>query len=140
MAKKFMYVCIGIMALAVTFHLGARYSQATVQTPEIAVATDLIYHGQEIPLPYYADTTQALEEECTWMVIPTALQPAHGVTYGFECYAHGNSYRTLTYRQWTVNGTYVDGAARYLVIAVRGSGPTSTRTSTWGKIKAEWGE
>ena len=28
MAKKFMFVCIGIMALAVTFHIGAQYGKA----------------------------------------------------------------------------------------------------------------
>ena len=30
MAKKFMYVCIGIMALAVTFHIGAEYGKASI--------------------------------------------------------------------------------------------------------------
>ena len=28
MAKKFMYVCLGILALAVAFHLGAQYGRA----------------------------------------------------------------------------------------------------------------
>ena len=28
MAKKFMFVCLGLLALAVTFHLGAQYGQA----------------------------------------------------------------------------------------------------------------
>ncbi len=28
MAKKFMYVCLGILALVLAFHLGARYGQA----------------------------------------------------------------------------------------------------------------
>ena len=28
MAKKFMFVCFGLLALAVTFHLGAQYGQA----------------------------------------------------------------------------------------------------------------
>ena len=28
MAKKFMYVCLGILALVLAFHLGARYGEA----------------------------------------------------------------------------------------------------------------
>ena len=139
MAKKFMYVCLGVLMLAAAFHLGARSGHATAQTGEIAIATDLVYHGQQIPLPYYSDGTQATESECTWVVIPTTLQPDHGATNGFDCYAHGNSYRVLTYRQWTVNGTFLDGAARYLAIAVRGAGATSTQPTTWSRIRGEFG-
>ena len=30
MAKKFMFACIGIMALAVAFHIGAEYGKASI--------------------------------------------------------------------------------------------------------------
>jgi hypothetical protein len=140
MAKKLMYVCLGILALSAAFHLGARCGSASTQTPEIAVDTGLIYHGETVPLPFYADGTQAQEDECTWVVIPTVLRPNHGTTEGFTCYAHGEPYRTVFYKQWTVDGQFFDSDARYLIIAVRGSGPTPIQPTTWGQIKAEFGE
>ena len=39
MAKKFMYVCLGILALAIAFHLGAR-SAASYQTGFVSISKD----------------------------------------------------------------------------------------------------
>lgn len=137
MAKKFMYVCLGILALAGAFHLGAARGQATMQTSDIAVATGTIGHGQLIPLPYYSDGTLATQDECTWVVIPRILHTGHNNTYGFEC--RPNPDRTVYFRQVTAHGQFFDSTAQYLIIAVRG-GATATQPTTWGQIKAEFGK
>ena len=137
MAKKFMYVCFGILALVVAFHLGATYTGAAVPGTEIAIEKARLYDGELVPLPYYDDGTQAAEEECTWVVIPAGLRSGHNATLGFECYVTPE--RTLFYKQYTIEGEYSDSPAVALVVAMR-AGATSTGPTTWGQIKAEFGE
>lgn len=136
MAKRFMYVSIGILAIMVAFHLGAQYSQAVTQTPEIAIDTGLITHGEQVPLPYYADGTQASQEECVWLLSPSVLHTGHNSTLGFFLTADDS--RIVHFEQRTIEGYYFDSTARYLIVGVREAGPTSTQPTTWGKVKAEW--
>ena len=68
MAKKFMYVCLGVLMLAAAFHLGAQYGQAGYvdQSTQGIVATSdhiasegfyvLLEDGQV--WQYYASTTR----------------------------------------------------------------------------------
>jgi hypothetical protein len=137
MAKKFMYVCLGILALVAAFHVGARQGKAAGYSSDIAVGTGLIGHGVQIPLPYYSDGTQATEDECIWMVSPRLLHTGHNSTYGFNCKALVD--RTVYFRQVTAHGTYWDSTAQYLIIGIRG-GATRVQPTTWGQIKAEFGE
>jgi hypothetical protein len=137
MAKKFMYACIGILALAVAFHLGARYGEASLGCSDIAIATQVIHHGEQIPLPYYSDGTQAAQGECTWIVYPRRITPGR-TTQGFECRA--GSDRVVWMKQYTPSGPYYDSNAQYLIIGVRGGAPSVTQSTTWGGIKAEFGE
>jgi hypothetical protein len=137
MAKKFMYICLGILGLAGAFHLGAHSGEAASQCSDVAVATGTIGHGQRIPLPYYADGTQATQDECVWIVIPRILHTGHNNTYGFEC--RPNPDRTVYFRQVTAHGQYFDSTAQYLIIALRG-GATAAESTTWSQIKAEFGE
>lgn len=138
MARKFMHVCVGFLALAAAYHLGARGSQAAFQCSDIAVATGTIRHGQQIPLPYYPDGTQATQDECIWFVIPRQLHSGHNSTLGFNCKAFSD--RTVGFTQITIEGYYYDSTAQYLIIGVRGGGSSATQSATWGQIKAEFGE
>lgn len=137
MAKKFMYACFGILALVVAFHLGAQYGQASSYGSDIAIGIGNIGHNQQIPLPYYPDGTQATQDECTWIVAPWELRSGHNSTLGFKC--QGKANRIVGFTQVTIEGTYYDSIARYLIIGVRG-GASVTQPATWGKIKAEFGE
>jgi hypothetical protein len=69
MAKKFMYVCLGILALAAAFHLRADRGEAALQCLDVAVATGAIGHGQQIPLPHYPDA--GLDKQ-----VPQGFQPS----------------------------------------------------------------
>jgi hypothetical protein len=138
MAERFMYACLGVLALAVAFHLGAQYGNASGACPEIAIETGMLGHGEQIPLPVYGDGTEALEEECVWMAARRHLHAGHNSMLGFECKALSD--RTIHYRQYTIEGQYYDSHAQYLIIAVRGSGPSTTQPTTWGDIKARFAE
>ena len=137
MAKKFMYVCLGILGLAAAFHLGARPGKAAIQGFDIAVATQVIHHGEQIPLPFFSDGTEARQDECTWIVYPRRIHPGHGTTQGFEC--RTDEERVVWMKQYTPSGPFYDSNAQYLIIAVR-EGSTDIQALTWGKIKAKFGE
>jgi hypothetical protein len=137
MAKRFMYVCFGIVALVVAFHLGAVRGGASSYGSDIAIGIGTIGHNQQIPLPYYPDGTQATQDECVWIVTPWQLHSGHNSTLGFNC--KGKANRIVGFTQITIEGTYYDSLARYLIIGVRG-GASVAQQSTWGQIKAEFGE
>jgi hypothetical protein len=136
MAKKFMLACLGILALAAAFHIGARRGRAAIQGLDIAVATQVIHHGEQIPLPSFSDGTQARQGECTWIVYPRRIHPGHGATQGCEC--RTDEERVVWMKQYTPSGPFYDSNAQYLIIAVR-EDATSAQSSTWGRIKAEFG-
>jgi hypothetical protein len=152
MARKFMYVCFGVLALMVSFHLGARSGDATLrlQTSDIAIDAGYIQHGQEIPLPYYEDGTQADEEDCAWMLAPVSAGEDETEFYAFECNDNLPPDRMVYYR-WSMYGGegmpvegHYDGLARYIIIAIRGSGAWCAGVkrrddqTRWGQIKADW--
>ena len=64
MAKKFMYVSLGILALVMAFHLGARLGQAQPASPEIAVGTGMIGHEVEICQRQFHFPTRCLTGKC----------------------------------------------------------------------------
>jgi hypothetical protein len=47
MAKKFMYVCLGMLALVLAFHLGAQYGQAEYvdHSTTGVIGAELSYNG-----------------------------------------------------------------------------------------------
>jgi len=57
MAKRFMFVCFGILALALAFHLGAQYGHAEYVDPS---ATGLVAVANTVSGP------RALDENGTW--------------------------------------------------------------------------
>ena len=95
MAKKFMYVCLGVLALAVAYHLGAAKAESTAEGPFVSLVS---------------------EYEWGYMLAMTG---------------QGDIYFSIQYGgpfpEWDYWGTIPTGA-------------TATQPTTWGKIKAEFGE
>lgn len=149
MTKKFMYACFGILALVVAFHLGATLGQATMtlQTSDIAVGGGYIQHGQTIPLPYYEDGTQAIEDDCVWMLAPIEVgMDASWAIEEFSCHDFDPPNRLVEFSYISSTEEFYDGYARYLIIAVKNSGSwcagvkVRKQGTTWGKVKAEFEE
>jgi hypothetical protein len=140
-AKRFFYVSLGIMALAVAFHLGAMSGSTAVQTPvpsEVAVLTGSVLDNGTIPLPIYADGTVAPESECRWIVSPKAI--ALGTSPLSEAESMHCSTEGRTVRVYFIDGwhTAKPGEANYMIVATRQSpSPIATQPTTWGRIKAE---
>jgi hypothetical protein len=154
MARKFMFVCFGVLALAMAFHLGAKSGQATepLQTADIAIKAGLIQHGYEIPLPFYEDGSQAVEDDCVWVLSPMSAGEDWTNFYSFEC-NDGNPPDRNVYYRFSMSGgegqppeQHYDGVARYLIIAVRNSGTWCAGVRgrggalPWGRIKADFSD
>jgi hypothetical protein len=136
MAKRFFYVCAGLLMLTLAYQLGASVALGGVQgviPTETALASGPCDNGTELPLPTYRDGTTALESECTFMVIPRQVSSATSSFNRF--YAVG---RTV-HIEWDGQPWGPGIGASYVVIATRGvSGPTATSTQSWGAVKARY--
>ena len=129
MAKRFMYVCLGILALAVAFHLGAQYGRADTivdHATEGIVALDQTYvllaNGEVweicgIPRDWYrkADKDPPIPVSEIKFWAPTSL-----VTISNEMW-----YRTDA-AGWVNFGSPPGGVL--------------TQSATWGAIKAQFSE
>jgi len=89
LAKRFFYVCAGLFLLALTYHLGAgRAIAQSGAVPAVAVLAGTVTDGGTIPLPHFADGTEALESECRW-IVSTNTSGSAGQYVGFACYTTG---------------------------------------------------
>jgi hypothetical protein len=140
-AKVFFYVSLGLLALAVAFHVGARSGSTDVQTPvpsEVAALTGSVSDNGTIPLPIYADGTVAPESECRWIVSPRDI--ASGTSplsqaESMHCWTEGRTVHVYYIDGWH---TARPGEANYMIVATRQSpSAIATRPATWGRIKAE---
>jgi hypothetical protein len=128
MAKKFMFVCIGIMALAVTFHIGAEYGKASIvdhgATGIIAASgLDVLLDNGEV---WHFYGTYGKNWGPTYDYNPPV--PVSEIKFWAD-------YRTLyTYANevWFYDNEWVNYGPP--------GGSALTHPTTWGKIKAEWGE
>jgi hypothetical protein len=153
MARKFFYVCAGMFLLALSYHLGARNAAAVViatEPSEVAVLSGVLYNGQTIPLPVFADGTTATESECWWTVSCPRWSGSDNFCYTADAvYGYpgdvgpdnGGFYRAHPGRivnagggvqPWSLN-------ANYLIIATRGaSQPTPALQESWAQVKARY--
>ena len=128
MAKKFMYVCFGILALAVTFHVGAQYGKASIvdHTMSGIVAVD----GYRVLLDNGEVWQWGLGNWRVWSYTPEYDLPVSVSAIKFwespDCfYTWNNEVWVLVEAGWTNFGS--PGSA------------TTTAPSTWGEIKAKFG-
>jgi len=128
MAKRFMYVCLGILALAAAFHIGAQYGQAGYIDPS---ATGLkILQGGIVLL----DSGEAYEVGThgdPWLPRPDYTPP---IPVSEIRYWGGYFLSTYSNEVWHREGDgiwYNYGTPPGLV---------ATQSTTWGGIKARFGE
>ena len=139
MAKRFMYVCLGVVALMIAFTLsGITAPKSNPAGNDIAIASGELYHGDTIPLPVYCNGDVAQESECAWMV---SYSRTHGfaniIFHGIECYTVVRQ----VYCQAHYDGSPYSSWVNYIIIAARDvSDPSPTTQTTWGHIKAAFGE
>ena len=134
--KRFFYVCAGLFLLALSYHLGAgRASAQSGAAPDVAVLAGTVSDGGTIPLPHYADGSEALESECRWIVSVNTATASIGPLYGFVCYTTGRVVTVLAGGSGSITAV-----ANYLIIATRVTGPVSAQQHTLGQLKARFRE
>ena len=131
MAKKFMYVCFGTLALAVAFHLGAQYGQAGYvdHSTSGVIGAELSYNG---------DSWLLLDNGEVW----------HWNEGNQEWVAHVSPPISVSQIKFWTERVVLDGADQVWVYSGgqwfnRGAPPggaTLTQPTTWSQIKAEFGE
>jgi hypothetical protein len=133
-ARSFFYVCAGLLCLALAYHLGARGATAEgAAAPEIAILTGTVPDGGTIPLPHYADGSEALESECRWIVSPNTATATLGMAGGLWCYTSGR----VVAVGMAGSGSSI-GVANYLIIATRAAGVVGVQRVTLGELKARY--
>jgi hypothetical protein len=149
MARRFFYVCAGLFLLGVTYHLGAGRAgaQAGTSEQEVAVLSGQVADGGMIPLPHYADGTEALESECRWIASPEAIQNDGWYLGYLRCSTTGRTVHVY-FCNPNACGEPVDcgiigcprlsGTANCLIIAVRNTSPTPVQETTLGQLKARY--
>jgi hypothetical protein len=132
MVKKFMYVCLGILALAVAFHLGARCGCASIVDHS---TTGIIAHSSSFVLLESGEIWRCEDSpfgtwtqyvECTPPVPVSQVKfwdPFHIVTQSDEVWWY---FESGEHSGWNSFGTPPGGVA--------------TQPTTWSRIKAEFGE
>jgi hypothetical protein len=133
-ARKFFYVCAGLLMLALSYHMGAgRASAQSVAAPETVVLAGTLPDGGTIPLPHYSDGMVALESECKWIVSVNFATANGGYMQGFSCSTTG---RVVSV---SVGGSNpLPTVANYMIIATRGALPTPTQQQSWGQLKGRY--
>ena len=126
MAKKFMYVCLGILALAGAYHLGAQYGRASIVDHTM---TGVIAHND---LGVLLDNGEVWYSPSagTWTLRTDLALPVPLAEVKFWQLGHlitnANELWVFTGSEWQYRGSP--------------PGVSATQTSTWGEIKAEFGD
>ena len=136
MAKKFMYVCLGVLALVLAFHLGAQYGQAgyvehsgriiaTVDPSNINYVSVLLDNGEI----WTCDLGTG-----GWMPSGSGVWPTCPVSASqVKFILNDHVFISLSDDLW-----YWDSGPQVWRNAGSPSGGVATEPSTWGNIKAKW--
>jgi hypothetical protein len=131
---------IGITAVALALSLATadEHGQTTVMLTEVAVASGNIANGEEIPLPLYADGTQATEDECHWIVGINHLESSYNgdLFQEIECFTGTPTPRTVTVRLRNETSSFFPGVANYMIIATRTGLPVAVSPTSWSGVKS----
>jgi hypothetical protein len=139
-ARSFFYVCLGILALAAAYHLGARNATAQgVVAPEVAVRSGTLGAGEYIPLPTYKDGTVASVTECQWIISPShyKMPGSFGSFTALDCITSWNSVDGVQVYSLQPDDLSDRSRANYLIVAVRSTGPTPALEKSWGQVKVD---
>ena len=130
MAKRFMYVCIGIMALAVTFHIGAEHGRASVV--DHSLSGIIASHREGSLFAVLMEDGQVWRfngSEWSLSDNPPPLDPSEIKFW------HATYFVTYAEELWHIppGGSWTNHGSPP-------GGPTGNQPSTWGQIKAERAE
>ncbi len=126
MARKFMYVCLGVLALAGAFHLGARYGSASVVDHGM---TGIVAQQDHWVLLDNGETWGCSDETQEWSLYDCQLPvPLSEVKFwqAHRIVTNDNVFWRCDSGTWVNLGTP--------------PGLVPTQPTTWGEIKAEFGE
>ena len=135
MAKKFMYVCFGILMLMAAFHLGGQYGSAETMVDHSG--TGIVAISTQRAGPAIDVLLDNGEQWSHWMgagwehsasVYDTPVSPS-----GIKFWAY-NLLVTNSNELWTLGGGV------WTNYGAPPTGSSLTEPTTWGKIKAEFGE
>jgi hypothetical protein len=132
MAKKFMYVCLGILALVTAFHIGAQYGAATIMHPSETgiLACSKHYTAAWAVLLDSGDAYAFETSTRQWEQIASTPIPLSEIKFWASHYVISNDNELWVYYpgtdEWYNAGTPGGGMA--------------THPTTWSRIKAEFGE
>ena len=131
MAKKFMYVCFGILALAAVFHLGAQYGAASI-----------VDHGSTGIVAVSGSGQMLLDNGEVWFFHDGGPSWEHRSQYDLpvpisqvKFWWGEREFATVQNDVW-----YWDDSSLDWVNFGTPPGYASARSTTWGQIKAEFGE
>ena len=137
MAKKFMYVCLGILALTVAFHLGARQGSASfvdhTATGVIALTSDNHVLLSTDEVWQYRGTPENEWVRWTCKGYPIELPVPVSAIKFWEV----NSFLDIQDNLWIRRGCS-DNGEDYWDNVGPPPGSMATNPSTWGKIKGKF--
>jgi hypothetical protein len=133
MAKKFMYVCLGILALVVAFHLGARHGSASI-----------VDHSTTGIVAAYADEY----DDWCWVLMDsgdvwrwnTISGWLHSTNYTVPVPVSEIKFWSFGIFVTTDNELWRGEGGVWQNIGSPPAGPTLTQPTTWSRIKAGFGE
>jgi hypothetical protein len=129
MAKKFMFVCVGILALTIAFLLGAQFGQAEYVDPAATGIVAVTQYGSGlVSNSFLLDNGEIWRWWDGWVRTNIAPLPVPLSDIKF----FGNT--------WIVtqaNEVWVGSSTGWTNVGSPGSG-TATQPSTWGSIKAQF--
>jgi hypothetical protein len=127
MAEKFMYVCLGILALTVTFHLGARYGEASYLDHSM---TGIVAANGNFILLDNGEVWDRTPSQPEWMPHPHLTPPMPLAEIKFW---GSSAIVTQADDLWMFyDGQWVNFGSP--------PGYVTTQSTTWGRIKAEFRE
>jgi len=149
-ARTFLYVCAGLLCLALAFHLGARAEGAQIGGPQdVALLSGVVPDGGTIPLPHFQDGSEAVESECRWTVSPQIIADPYAQPVFTRCSTEGRTVRVYWCRGGCGPGgdctsdvpgcaRLTPGTANFLIVAVRTIGATPAQRESWGAMKSRY--
>ena len=134
MAKRFMYICLGILALVTTFHIGAKYGHAEYVDQS---ATGIVAHWQGSERFALLDNGEvwAFDQNppCGWIREDIRYDPPippSQIKFISDWFVISDANEA-----W-----YYTSPTGWINYGAPPGGATLTQPTTWGKIKAEFGE
>jgi hypothetical protein len=135
MAKKFMYVCLGILALTLAFHLGAQYGKAETMVDQSGTGIVAVYTQRAGPaIDALLDNGEVWSY---WMGAGWEHSPSG---YDTPIAPSEIKFWTLTRFVSQSNELWVHGGGVWTNYGAPPTGPSLTQPTTWSRIKAEFGD